>query len=187
MSRVLRGVNSLYDPLIDGERDRRYEWVDGQYREKPSMGAAANHALTILLCRMQEYAGHHQAGLVFSARCAYQIFGDDPRKVRKPDASFVARGRLPDDRPPPGRVVIPPDLIVEIIPPDGDAEEIDRRVADYLGAGVKLIWILYPATRSVWVVRRDGSAARLTEDKDLSGEDVVPGFACPVRALFADI
>jgi hypothetical protein len=53
--------------------------------------------------------------------------------------------------------------------------------------GVKLIWILYPITRSIWVLRADGSAARLTEDKDLSGENIVPGFTCRIATLFAGI
>jgi hypothetical protein len=44
-----------------------------------------------------------------------------------------------------------------------------------------------PVSRSVWMVRRDGSAARLTEADELRGEDVLPGSACPVRTLFADL
>jgi len=60
-------------------------------------------------------------------------------------------------------------------------------VDDYLRAGVKLLWVLYPITRSVWVVRSDGSAARLTEGKELSGEDVVAGFSCRVAELFEGI
>ena len=33
------------------------------------------------------------------------------------------------------------------------------------------------------VYRADGSVGRLREDDDLSGEDVIPGFRCPVREI----
>jgi Uma2 family endonuclease len=169
------------------EDEHRFEWIDGQLKEKPCMGAKANRVATILARLLDTFADAHNLGLVFTQECGYQIFPDEPRKVRKPDGSFIPRGRLPDDQPPDGHVKVPPDLVVEVVSPNDLAEEIDARVTDYLGAGVKLIWIIYPPTRSLWVVRRDGSAERLTEAQELSGEDVVPGFSCRVQALFAGL
>jgi len=169
------------------DSDARYEWVDGQLREKPPMGAESNRVATVLIHLLDSHAAAHRLGLVFSQECGYQIFSSQPKKVRKPDASFIARGRLPNDRPPRGNVLIPPDLAVEVVPPNDLAEDIETRVADYLQAGVKLLWVLYPGTRSLWVIRQDGSAAHLTEAHDLSGEEVLPGFTCPIQALFADI
>jgi hypothetical protein len=32
--------------------------------------------------------------------------------------------------------------------------------------------------------RSDGSVSRLRESDELSGEDVIPGFRCPVRDIF---
>jgi Uma2 family endonuclease len=142
---------------------------------------------TILVSLLDRFATAHRLGLVFSQECGYHIFRDDPRKVRKPDASFIPRGRLPDDRPLSGHVQVPPDLVVEVVSPKDEAEEVEARVDDYLRAGVKLLWVLYPTTHAVWVVRADGSAARLTEGKELSGEDVVAGFSCRVEELFEGI
>jgi hypothetical protein len=34
------------------------------------------------------------------------------------------------------------------------------------------------------VYRSDGSVSRLRESDELSGEDVIPGFRCPVRDIF---
>lgn len=173
--------------LLTQGRDRRYEWIDDQLREKPSRGAEANLAATHLISLLDTYARANRLGLVFAQECGYQIFASDPKQVREPDGSFIARGRLPNDRPPRGHRTIYPDLEIEVVSPNDLAEEIDARVDDYLAAGVRLLWIVSPATRSVWVVRRDGSAARLTEAHELSSEDVLPGFTCPVRTLFADL
>jgi Uma2 family endonuclease len=186
MNHVLLGAGPD-EHLLTLDSEHRYEWVNDKLREKPPMGAGANRVATILVRLMDAHATAAGLGLVFSMECGYQVFPHDPKKVRKPDASFIARGRLPNDRPPRGQVTIAPDLEVEVVSPNDEAEEIDQRVADYLAAGVKLLWIVYPASRSVWLVRRDGSAARLTEADELRGEDVLPGFACPVRTLFADL
>jgi Uma2 family endonuclease len=169
------------------EHGRRFEWVNDQLRERPPMGAEANLVATALVALLRDFVAPRKLGFIFSEGCGYQAFPHDPKKVRKPDVSFVARGRLPNDRPPRGHVTIAPDIEVEVVSPNDLAEEIDLRVADYLEAGVKLLWIIYPPSRSVWVVRRDGSGVRLTESHELSGEDVLPDFTCPVRTLFADL
>src|SRR5947209_7441922 len=88
--------------LLTLDTEHRYEWVDGKLREKPPMGAESNRAATVLVRLLDSYAVAQAAGLVFSQECGYQIFPNDSKKVRKPDASFIARGRLPGDRPPRG-------------------------------------------------------------------------------------
>ncbi len=175
------------EDLLIFDREHRYEWIDGQLKERPPLGAESNRVAAILIRLLDAYAATNQLGLVFASECGYKIFASDPKKIRKPDISFIARGRLPNDRPPRGHITIPPDLEVEVVSPNDLAEEIDERVADYLAAGVKLLWIIFPSTRSVWALRRDGTAARLTETQELSGEDVVAGFTCPLRTLFADL
>ena len=47
-----------------------------------------------------------------------------------------------------------------------------------------LIWVIHPGQRKVMVHRGDGSVSHLRESDELSGEDVIPGFRCPVRELF---
>jgi Uma2 family endonuclease len=187
-------MNTLLQPVappdpyvVTLQSGHRYEYVDGQLREKPPRGAEVNRVATILARMLDAFAAENLLGLVFTQECGYQIFTADPTKVRKPDVSFIARGRLPNDRPPRGHVTIAPDLEVEVVSPNDLAEEIDQRVADYLVGGVPLIWVIYPASRSAWVLRKDGSAAGRAEADDLDGEDVLPGFRCPLRSLFADL
>ncbi len=58
------------------------------------------------------------------------------------------------------------------------------KVADWLNAGVRLVWVVDPGTRGVRVYRADGSESLLDADGVLSGEDVVPGFALPLERLW---
>ena len=70
-------------------------------------------------------------------------------------------------------------------PPTNDtAYEIARKVQEYLGADVQLVWVVYPEQCMVEIYRADGSIALLKEKDDLTGEDVVPGFRVPVRDIF---
>lgn len=53
----------------------------------------------------------------------------------------------------------------------------------YLAAGVRELWLVDPASRSVTVVDADG---RTTVAGEMCRSLVLPGFAVPVAALFAD-
>jgi hypothetical protein len=53
-----------------------------------------------------------------------------------------------------------------------------------LRAGVLLIGVIHPEVRVIETFRADGSRSRIRSGGELSGEDVVPGFRCPVDALF---
>jgi Uma2 family endonuclease len=114
----------------------------------------------------------------------YRIFADDPLKVRIPDVSFTRRDRLPGGKPEPGHGRVAPDLAVEVLSPNDLASDVQVKVLDYLGAGVALVWVVDPPSRSVWVYRPDGSGEFLQEQATLDGGSVLPGFACPVAAIF---
>jgi Uma2 family endonuclease len=114
----------------------------------------------------------------------YQGFPDSPRTVRKPDVSFVRHGRFEDDQLPEGYARIAPDLIAEVISPNDKYEEVDEKIEEYLRAGVRLVWIISPRNHTIRVYRVNGSSHGLRENDELDGEDVVPGFRCPVRDLF---
>jgi Uma2 family endonuclease len=163
--------------------DKGFEWVDGQLVEKP-MGAEASVVGGRLLTRLLDHAEANKLGFVFNSECSYQFTVQGKRQVRKPDLSFIARGRLPGDRVPRGNVTIPPDLGVEVVSPNDVAEDLEKRISELFAFGTKLIWVVYPETRTVYVLRSDGTAARLSETQDLSGESVVPGFSCPIANLF---
>lgn len=177
-------VEALWQRTLESES--HFEWIDGRLKERSLMGAKANRVATLLARLLDTHVAAHRLGWVFTEKCGYQCFPHEPRRVRFPDVSFVARGRLPSDQIPDGHMTVAPDLEVEVVSPNDLAYDLEERVSDYLAAGVRLLWIIYPTTRSVWVLHGDDMAARLTETQELSGEVVVPGFTCPIRTLFAD-
>lgn len=171
---------AIDEPILE----KGFEWVDGQAVEKRPMGAQSSYVKRRLMTLLGGFVDQHDLGFVLESDCGYKIFAKKPRQVRKPDVSYIAKGRLPGDKLPEGDMTTPPDLAVEVISPHDIAQDIELRIGELHSAGIRLLWIIYPPTRSAWILRQDGTAARLTEGQELSGEDVVPGFRVTLSTLF---
>ena len=50
-------------------------------------------------------------------------------------------------------------------------------------AGTRLVWVIDPERRLARVYRADGAEAIVTGEQALQGEDVVPGFVCPLATI----
>jgi Uma2 family endonuclease len=161
---------------------KRYELVNGRLVER-DMGAESSQVGTRLATRLDRFCEDNDRGIVWGADNGFQCLPHAPGLVRKPDVSFVKKGRLPGDVSPDGWVKIPPDLAVEVVSPGDTIEEFEEKLDDYHKAGIPLVWVIYPKRRKARVIRRDGPEVVLSEDDELSGEDVIPGFRCPLREI----
>jgi Uma2 family endonuclease len=176
---------TLYTPedLLRIPDGNRYELVDGHLVEH-DMGylsswiAGTIHALLWNFCQAQNL------GWVAPPDAGFQCFPGQRNLVRRPDVTFIRRGRLPGERLPEGHARIAPDLAVEVVSPNDTYYEVEGKVRDYLGAGVPLVWVVNPQTRTVRIHRGNGSLTDVREAEELTGEEVVPGFRCLVGDLF---
>jgi len=122
---------------------------------------------------------HPEAGKVF----AESLFQLGHRTARMPDAAFVGAAKVPllslAD------VVIPvaPDLAVEVISESETAAGAEKKVREYLAAGVREVWQVYPEERRVRI-RTSDRVYDLTEDQILE-TPVLPGFSVKVSSFFA--
>jgi Uma2 family endonuclease len=160
-----------------------FELVNGALVER-NMGWESSWIASRLSHFLTSFCDANQLGWVAGADASYQCFPDDPTKVRRPDVSFIRGDRLAADDRPEGHCRIAPDLAVEVISPNDLYSEVETKVDEYLRAGVQLVWVIDPPTRTVRVHRADGTLADLHEADQLSGENVLPGFRCAVRDLF---
>ena len=161
-----------------------YELINGVPVEK-HMGAESDEIALTLGARLRDYARGQKLGRVYGGTTGYKkCYPHAPKLLRKPDVSFVAESRLPNGQTPRGDFSIAPDLAAEVVSPNDTYEEVIRKVWDYKQAAVRLIWVIDPGTRTVLVRRLDGSVSELDETGTLSGEDVIPGFTCPMAELF---
>jgi Uma2 family endonuclease len=120
-------------------------------------------------------------GRVFAAETGFTL-ARKPDTVRAPDVAFISTARLPDP-PPRGFAELAPDLAVEVLSPDDRPGEVLAKVADWLNAGARLVWVVDPVRVLARVYRADGSESILDDADALRGEDVLPGFEYPLSAI----
>ena len=156
-----------------------YEYAKGELI--PMSPATRRHGkISVNIIRyLDRYVYENGLGELYTAETIFQV-GD---RMMKPDVAFVSTDRLDVDED--KTFPIPPDLAVEVISPSDVHSRVTRKALDYLDAGTRLVWVLDPVAKSVTVYRSDNDIEILTHETTLTGEDVVPGFTCPVAQLFA--
>jgi Uma2 family endonuclease len=141
-------------------------------REPPGFSHGAITArLTVLLAN---HVDAHNLGLVLVGDAGFKL-ASDPDTVRGADVAFVRRERVPPQSPRPFPS-FPPDLAIEVLSPNDRPGETLAKVADWLSAGTRLVWVIDPQRRLARIYRQDGTESILSDADMLEGEDVLPGF-----------
>lgn len=160
----------------------RCEIVGGTLSLLPLRSPAASRYASRLCVALGGWTEEQRLGETLPA--SGFVLQEEPLTLRAPDLAFVRTERLPVGEDEAGFWHLAPDLAVEIISPSETAQSIEGKVQDYLTAGTRLVWLLFPALRVVVEHRPDGSARRYSDDQSLDGGDVVPGFTLPLAHLF---
>lgn len=107
----------------------------------------------------------------------------DPDTVRAPDVLFLSHERDALRKRRDGFLEVAPDLVVEILSPTDRPEAVRRKLDEYFAAGVRMAWVIDPATRAVRV-HRPGGVRSVAAGGVVAGEDVLPGFELSVDEVF---
>ncbi len=105
----------------------------------------------------------------------------DPDSVRGPDIAYWSKERLSEV--PVGYIAIAPDMLVEVLSPSNTWKQIRTKLKEYFARGVRLVWVLAPEDRTLTIYRTPDEGRILHETATVTGEDVLPGFACRVSDL----
>jgi Uma2 family endonuclease len=179
----LMTAEEFYDWVHRPENENKwFELVRGEVIELPSPGlphgVVSANAVRILgnytFKRRKGYLASNDAGVILQR---------DPDTVRGPDVALYEGARSFDELPRKYGEV-PPRLAVEVLSPNDRADQITHKITDYLRNGVELVWLIDPKARTVIVYRRDDGPRVYTENEELTGEDVLPGFRCRVADFF---
>ena len=110
--------------------------------------------------------------------------GRNPDTVRAADVLYLSHERDARRSRPQGFLDVAPELIVEILSPTDRPDQVRRKLGEYFAAGVRLVWVIDPAARTVQVHRERGEPLSLASGAVVTGEDVLPGFELPVDDVF---
>lgn len=174
-------AGELFQMPDDGYRT---ELVKGELVRMTPVGGRHGQLTVVISEKLNHYVRARNLGVVCAGDPGF-ILSRDPDTVRAPDVAFVSRERIPKEGVPRGYWRGAPDLAVEVISPDDRYEDVEEKVRQYLEAGSRLVWVVSDRARTVAVYRSLKGFQVLTEQDVLGGDDVLPGFSCPVSEIFA--
>ncbi|HUY75677.1 MAG TPA: Uma2 family endonuclease [Ktedonobacterales bacterium] len=163
-----------------------YEIVAGELVRMPGSGYEASRIAARLVQALLNFVEPRGLGDVTTTDGTYDLTrpSDPVDTALVPDAAFVAAGRVF------GRVTgypkIAPDLVAEVALPSQYHPEMDKKASLYIERGVRLVWIIWPSSRTADVWRPaspNAPVATLTIADSLDGLDVLPGFTLPLATL----
>ncbi len=162
----------------------RFELRDGVLSER-NMSFLSGFVAQQILGELAGYA-RDNGGAVIGDGTGLQIFADEPGRVVFPDGGHYTPERKPRRFTLGGWGRIAPDLVIEVVSPNDNAQALHEKVLDYLEAGVRMVWVAYPSTRRITVFHPDGASLTLTDTATMTGGDVLPGLAFVVGDVFPD-
>jgi Uma2 family endonuclease len=166
---------------VHDRENRLFELVDGTLVEKV-MGFDLSRFAVLLATYLVNYLERHDLGAVVGADGMMKLF---PGLVRIPDVAFISWARYPKRKRRRGEIPhVVPDLIVEVLSKGNTPREMARKLDEYFRAGVRLVWYVDPAKRSVRVYTGRDESTLLREDHRLEGGDLLPGFSLKIREWF---
>jgi len=169
------------EQLLRAQHVGRCELVRGELRTLIPPGAEHGRIAAGLLVAIANHVNAQGLGTVFASETGF-VLSRDPDTVRAPDVAFVRAGRPPAPRR--GYYEGAPDLAVEVLSPDDRPAYVRDKVAEWLQAGARSVWVVDPETRTVTVHRRRRPPATLCE-RDTLSDDVPPGLQLSVASVFA--
>ena len=164
-----------------GIPDKRVELVRGTLVVQEPPGYTHGRVTVNLAVRLAAHLQATGALQVLVAETGFTL-AKNPDTVRGPDLAVLRRDQVPVPEPR-GFLELGPDLVALVLSPGDRAGEVLAKVADWLSAGTRLVWVIDLERRLTRVYRADGSELTVTADQALDGEDAVPGFSCPLAAI----
>ncbi len=161
----------------------QYDLIQGELIEMPGSGFEHSAIGAFLIQVLGVFVRRNKLGVVTSSDGAY-LLNRENRTVLIPDVAFVRADRLPPPGERSGILELVPDLVVEVASPNDSANMISEKVREYLDAGVRLVWVVFPKRQMVQVYTPDRASRLLYADEVLDGGDVLPGFEMRVGEIF---
>ena len=173
-------VEDLYVMPDDGFK---YELQAGLLVSEPLPSGRHGWVTASIAGILRAHVKKNRLGVVFAGDSGF-VLARKPDTVRGPDVAFVSRERFERSGEPTKAFAGAPDLAVEVLSPSNTPADMHAKVADYLAAGTRRVWVVDSEAKAVTVYSSLLSPHRLAEDETLEGDEVVPGFQVRVREIF---
>ncbi len=163
------------------DEGKRYELDEGELLMTPPPTVLHNRIRDRIFLGLREFVNNQDLGEVMLE----MDFRLGPMTVRRPDIAVVSSEhlqRIDVERWP---VDGAPLLAVEVISPGNAAQDIARKIAQYLRFGCRSVWVVYPALHQI-EIHSSTESRKIQKPSTLKDEAVVPGFSLSLALVFGD-
>jgi Uma2 family endonuclease len=174
------------DLLALADDERRFEIVQGSLLMMSPASPAHGEYAALLAAALIAHVYPCKLGRVYVSEPGFKLQSAPTETIRAPDVAFISSPRIPPKEQQQGFWALAPDLVIEIVSPSETASTVQEKVRDYLAAGTRLLWLVYPGTSSVLEYQATGPIRQYGIDDSLQGGDVLPGFVYALRELFGE-
>ncbi|MGH9452745.1 MAG: Uma2 family endonuclease [Terriglobia bacterium] len=169
-----------YDALPEKE-GVKYELNEGELiTVTPSPRLAHNRVRRRLDRNLTAFVEEHRLGEV-TAETDFKLSGGN---VRIPDVAFILAARL-QGIDPRQRIEGAPDLAVEVVSPSDDPDDLALKAQQYLRAGARAMWVLYPEARMAYLYKPGERPEVREAHQNLDDPELLPGLSIPLSEVFA--
>ncbi len=162
----------------------RGELIRGVLSETEPAGTEHGVIVVNLVMELRMFAKPRRLGTLTASDSGVWL-ERDPDTVREPDIAYFSAERIPLDQQVTGYAEVAPDLVVEVGSPRDSHRELNDKALMWLSFGTRLVWVVHPDTRTVDAHRTNHPVVTLRGNQALDGPDILPGFTCPLRDIFA--
>lgn len=170
--------------LAQEESEPASEYVCGEVIQKPMPNETRGAIQLWLGALIMQFLTHTPVGRMRSEwRCVFEL--SKRNRALVPDLTYASHDTYRRGHPAAsGFLLTAPDLAIEIVSPGQSASRFAEKILFYLRNGVREVWVIDPADRTVMVYRHDD--VLILEPGDvLDGGDILPGFQVAVADIFA--
>ena len=161
----------------------RGELVQGEFRATMSAGVTHGKVVVNMAGELRSFVRPRRLGSLMGSDTGV-LLEREPDTVRELDIAYISDEKMPIGAEVPGYSQVVPDLVVEVASPRDTLQQVEDKAQMWLSYGVRLVWTVYPSTRTVNVYPENSARFTLTEDDVLDGGDVLPGFLWEVSDIF---
>jgi Uma2 family endonuclease len=136
------------EEFFNSHLSKDHELVEGQAIKTMPAGFLHGAITNRLSYFLSAFVIENNLGIVLAAETGF-ILGE--KIMRGADAAFVSNEKLARFGIPEGFFPAAPDLAVEVASPSNSSEELLSKVDEYIKAGSRLVWILNPKRKIIYV------------------------------------
>jgi Uma2 family endonuclease len=177
MGTVTKLTFEEFEKLSEGEN--RYELDEGELLIEPSPTFLHNRIRDRIARRLSEFVEKQQLGEI-TVETDFRL---GPDTVRNPDVALVTPEhlrRIDINRSP---VEGAPALAVEVTSPANTAQEMAKKVNQYLRSGCRSVWVVYPSLGLI-EIHSSAGVRKVEEPGTLEGDSAIPGFSMSLSFIF---